>query len=140
MKPTLTIGKLVGRLDSGTNQSERLQALKELQNLAKKHPDDVGAAALRKILDLLRRGDGNDEENQDILDLVFRLVEIRGNTAAVLNTSIVLADVSNVEVLLDMLEHKDILIGVSASQILTEIHTNSASDLERSIQQCPNGV
>lgn len=138
--PTIQIGKLVGRLDGGSSRNERLQTLKELRILAKKNSEDVGLFALQKTMDMLRRDGGNVEECQDILELVHRLVENRDNAAATENTILLLSDTSNVELLLDLLEHEDILIGVTASQILTELHSNNGVYLEKSIQQCPDGI
>ena len=43
------------------------------------------------------------------------------------------------ELLLDLLEHEDAVVGVMTSEILTVIHGISGSALEQAIQDCPAG-
>jgi hypothetical protein len=88
----------------------------------------------------LLREQGTTEEHQEALDLVHRLVSTKDVTAALDNTSIILSNTGNVELLLDLLEHEDRIIGVMTSQILTEIHTRSGTTLEKQIHDCPNGM
>jgi hypothetical protein len=46
---------------------------------------------------------------------------------------------TTVELLLDLLEHSDPVVGVMTSEILTSIHSVAGSSLELAIQECPAG-
>jgi hypothetical protein len=46
----------------------------------------------------------------------------------------------HVELLLDLLEHDEVLIGVMASEILMKMHSVASDVLERRIQDCPAGL
>lgn len=129
------------RLESGTSTlRERLSAINELQNIARVEPEEVGLFALQKIMDILRRDDSSIEELQEALDLVEKLVARRSNSGAgKSNSELLLSDTSNIELLLDLLEHDDVITGVTAIKILTDLHLNDSVYLEKSIQQCPNG-
>ena len=135
--PIVLIQQLVSRLENATT-SERLDALQELQTLARSEAKLVGAYALQKVLDFLK-DQGSAEEYQEALDLIDRLIKNRDKDAALANTEIVLTVTSNVELLLDLLEHKDATVGVMTSQILTEVHANDPIKLESCIQDCPAG-
>lgn len=134
-----TAKQLVGRLEDATS-SERIDALLELQTLAKTDGRVVGELTLQRVLDFLRE-QGSTEEYQESLDLIYKLVKnVRDPTTSKKNSSIILANISNVELLLDLLEHEDLTVGVMTSQILTEVHTNEGRDLEKQIQDCPAGM
>jgi hypothetical protein len=134
----VTIKQFTDRLQNATS-SERLVALQELQGLARSEPAIVGECALQRVLDFLKE-QGSTEEYQESLDLIDRLVKCRDRTAAAANTSIILSSVSNIELLLDLLEHQDLTVGVMTSQILTEVHANEPRVLELQIQECPAGA
>ena len=134
---SLVIKQLAHRLESASS-SERIDALQELQSLARTSPDLVGEIALKKTFDLLRE-QSSAEEYSEALDLTSRLVKCRDKAIALANTRTVLSDTSNVEMLLELLEHEDLTVGVMTSQILTELHANDGSTLEAQIQQCPEG-
>ena len=134
---TVTIKQLAYRLESSSS-NERIDALQELQSLARSAPDLVGDIALRKTFDLLRE-QSSAEEYSEALDLTSRLVKCRDKNIALANTRTLLSDTNNVELLLDLLEHSDLTVGVMTSQILTELHANDGPALEAQIQQCPDG-
>ncbi len=90
------------------------------------------------MLDFLKE-QGSSEEYQEALDLIFRLVKSKDKVAAKKNADIILEETGNVELLLDLLEHEDPIIGVTTSQILTEIHAVDGASLEAQIQMCPDG-
>ena len=136
--PTVLVQQLVSRLENATT-SERLDALQELQSLARAEAKLVGEYALQKVMDFLK-DQGSSEEYQEALDLIDRLIKNRDKDAAMVNTDIILSVTSNVELLLDLLEHKDPTVGVMTSQILTEVHANAPSKLEMRIQDCPAGM
>ena len=99
---------------------------------------EVGKNSLQRLIDLLKEH-GSSEEYQEALELVSRLVKTKDGVARASNASIILSDVMNVELLLDLLEHEDILVGVITSEILTEIHSIAGRSLELAIQECPAG-
>jgi aminopeptidase N len=133
-----TVRQLLNRLDDATS-SERIDALQELQSVARTEPSIVGRYCLQKVLEFLRE-QGSQEEYEESLDLIFRLVKCRSREVAAANSAIILADKKNVELLLDLLEHETMTVGVMASQILTEIHSNDSGKLENQIQDCPAGT
>jgi len=94
---------------------------------------------LQKLIEILK-DQASSEEYQEALELISRLVKNKDRIAAASNTSIVLSDISNVELLLDLLEHQDAIVGVMTSELLTEIHSVSGGSLELAIQECPAGV
>lgn len=132
-----TIKQFVHRLDSATS-AERIDALQELQTLARSEPGVVGEQVLRKVFRILRE-QSTPEEYAEALDLTSRLLTNRDRSAASNNVNIILQDVENVELLLDLLEHEDLTVGIMTSQILTEIHNGNGEVLEKQIQQCPDG-
>ena len=110
-----------------------------MQALAKSNALEVGKHSLQRLVDLLKE-QGITEEYEEALDLINRLVKTKDPAAAASNTAIILADVMNVELLLDLLEHSDPLVGVMTSEILTEIHSVAGASLELAIQDCPAGI
>ncbi len=134
---SLQVKQLAHRLESASS-TDRIEALQELQTLSRTSPDVVGEYALRKTFDLLRE-QSSAEEYAEALDLTSKLIKCRDKKIALANTKIILEDTSNVELLLDLLEHSDLTVGVMTSQILTELHGNDGSTLESQIQQCPDG-
>ncbi len=133
----LQIKQLAHRLES-TSSPERIEALQELQSLARSEPASVGEHALSKCFKILRE-QSNPEEYAEALDLASRLINCRDRNAARNNTSIILSDSGNVELLLELLEHEDLTVSVMTSQILTELHTADSVSLEARIQECPDG-
>lgn len=131
------IKQLAHRLES-TSSAERIEALGELQSLARSDPATVGEAALLKAFKILREH-SNPEEYAEALDLTSRLISCSDKAAARGNSSIILSDARNVELLLELLEHEDMTVGVMTSQILTELHVADGNLLEVRIQDCPDG-
>jgi aminopeptidase N len=132
------VRQLLNRLEDATSV-ERLDALQELQTEAKSEPEIVGRLCLQRVLESLRE-QGSHEEYEESLDLISRLVKCRNRDVARANTAIILNDKKNVELLLDLLEHETMTVGVMASQILTEVHSNDGERLENQIQDCPAGT
>jgi hypothetical protein len=132
------VKQLANRLENATN-TERVDALQDLQGISKQSPEAskiVGELALKKVLDFLKE-QGSSEEYQEALDLIYRLV--KNKTAGKGNTELILGETGSVELLLDLLEHEDLMVGVMSSQILTEIHSNDGATLESQIMMCPDG-
>jgi hypothetical protein len=96
----VTIRQLTSRLENATS-SERLDALQELQTIARSEAKLVGDHALQNVLDFLKE-QGSAEEYQESLDLIDRLIKTRDKNAAATNTSIILSNVGNVELLLGL--------------------------------------
>eukprot|EP01035_Chromulina_nebulosa_P029590 gene29590-39239_t len=143
MEVTVTqIKQLTLSLESNSTSGERLAALEDLQHIVKKQNMAmiVGQYALEAILQFLRQQQATVEEHQEALDLIYRLLKNREADAAAANASIILSDPSYIELLLDLLEHEDLSVGVMASQIMTEIHSQDGAALESQIQQCPDGM
>lgn len=132
-----SVRQLLNRLEDATS-SERLDALQELQTFAKTEPSIVGKHCLQKVFEHLRER-GSPEEYEESLDLIYRLVKCKNREVATQNSTIIVADKKNVELLLDLLEHETMTVGVTASQILTEIHSSTPAQLESQIQDCPAG-
>lgn len=74
------------------------------------------------------------------MELISKLVKSKVSNAAELNTKIIVQEMNHVELLLDLLEHENVLIGVMASEILTSMHAVARNDLEKTIQDCPAGL
>lgn len=134
----VVVKQLAFRLENATS-IERIDALQELQSITKTEPDVVGAISLQKVLDLLREH-GSSDEYQEALDLIYRLIKCKDKGAAKANSTLILSEQSNIELMLDLLEHEDLMIGVMTSQILTELHANDGLQLETQIQLCPDGT
>lgn len=94
----VSIRQLTSRLENATS-SERLDALQELQMLARSEAKSVGEYALQSVLDFLKE-QGSPEEYQECLDLIDRLIKTRDKGAAIANAGIILSVVGNVELLL----------------------------------------
>ena len=158
---TTQIKQLALSLENNSTSGERLSALEDLQHIAKKQNMAalVGVHALSTILHFLSQQQATVEEYQEALDLIYRhalnqfaadygsfdfcmirLVKSREGDTAASNASIILSDTSYIELLLDLLDHEDLTVGVMASQILTEIHSQDGTTLEAQIQKCPDGV
>ena len=90
---------------------------------------------MQLLLDLLKE-QGSTEEYQEALDLIYRLIKCpKDPKAAVTNSELILqTKVDNIELLLELLEHMDMVVGITTSQILTEIHANCGPLLELAIQ------
>ena len=110
-----------------------------MQTLAKSYPADVGQTSLQVILDLLR-DHGTAEEYQECLELLSLLIKNGNETVSKENANHLVSEASNVELLLDLLEHEDGLIGIMASEILRDAHSLAPAKLEQSIQDCPAGM
>lgn len=134
----ITIKQLSGRLEASSS-IERVDALSELQGLSRSAPDLVGEHALPAVLQILR-SQGTAEEYSEALDLLSRLINTKDRDIARANTARILGSEGNVELLLDLLEHSDLMVGVMTSQILTELHSNDGAGLEAQIQFCPDGI
>jgi len=139
MSQTKNIKKLANRLENASSVTERLAALTELQSLAKTEAEEVGLYALQIVIDQLTHAT-ESEEYLEILDLMEKLVRSKNKEVNVKNSKSILAESRNVETLLELMGHDDITISIIASQILTELHANDGIYLEKTIQQCPNGL
>ncbi len=142
MKPSASlvssVRNLANRLENAT-AVERIDALTELQSLARSESSLVGIHALQKVLYMLRE-QGSTEEYQEALDLINRLVTTRDHTASMENIAIIMNDTSNIELFIDLLEHEDITVGLFTSQILSEIHARDGLALEKCIHDCKAGM
>lgn len=134
----MSIRQLINRLEDATT-SERLDTLGELLALARSNPRETGELALSRILAFLKE-QGSAEEYEESLDIIGKLLKSKDEESSVLNSSIVLSEVSNVELLLDLLEHNNSSIGIMASQILADLHSIDGRMLEKQIQECPEGI
>lgn len=137
MTSNVVIKQLTSRLESSVS-AERIDALQELQAASRTSPDMVGELALKNVFDLLRSQSSSDEYSE-ALDLTSRLIKTRDRDASMKNTQRILSDETSVELLLDLLEHSDMMVGVMTSEILTELHSNDREGLEAQIQKCPDG-
>jgi hypothetical protein len=81
---------------------------------------------------------GSDEEHCECLDILHKLIQYDVTKKS--NIQILVQDITNIELLLDLLEHDTITISVMSSQILSQIHCQDAIALETSIQLCPTGM
>lgn len=143
-----TVNNLVCRLQC-TKTSESLLVLQGLQALARVNPLDVGNYSIQALFDFLKKENVTPDDMQEFqetfqetLDLICRLVNSRDSEASLSNTKIVLGSegTRNVELLLNLLENKDMTIGIMASQILTELHRKAGPELEVIIQDCQDGM
>jgi hypothetical protein len=126
-------------MDIDQNNSFILYLFDVFQALAKSNPADVGETSLQVVLDLLR-DHGTAEEYQECLELLSILIKNGNESISQENANYLVAESSNVELLLDLLEHEDGLIGIMASEILRDAHLLSPGRLEQSIQDCPAGM
>ena len=132
------VKQLTNRLETAS-LTERLDALQELQSLARTEANLIGQLSLQTVVDLLKEQSGV-EEYQEALDLIHRLVTSRDHTTSQANVGLFLNHSGNIELLLDLLEHEDPTVGVMTSQILTEIHSKDGLTLEKQIHACPAGM
>lgn len=96
---------------------------------------------MTQIFHLLKDlGGGETEEIIESLELISKLVKTKQENGSELNTKLILTEMSQVELLLDLLEHEDVLVGVMASDILTRMHSVASKELEQTIQDCPAGL
>lgn len=91
------------------------------------------------MLELLKEN-GESDEYVEALELISKLVKPKNGPAAIKNAQIIVKNIMNVELLLDLLEHEDGLVGVMSSEILTNVHAIAAESLELAIQECPAGM
>ncbi len=134
----LKVRQLSIRLEDA-NSSERLAALEELQQLARINPRLVCLEALPRIIQVLQER-SSTEEYTECLYVLDSLVKCKDSAVTAANTELILSDNSNIELLLDLLDHTEATIGVMASQVLTELHACNAVRLEELIQHCPDGM
>ena len=97
------------RLDDASS-IERINALQQLQNLCRAAPDVVGNLALHRIFKFLYE-QNITEECMETLDVIIRLIKIKNDDISRTNVELILSSVSNVELLLDLLEHEDLTVG-----------------------------
>jgi hypothetical protein len=110
-----------------------------IQSHAKTQSEEVGKHSIQLVINLLKEN-GEPDEYLEALELIARLVKPKGGVAGSSNSALILRDVSNVELLLDLLEHEETLVGVMASEILTSMHSINSEGLEKTIQECPAGM
>ena len=80
-----------------------------------------------------------------VLDLIYRLVKPSDENAgkeenivwAEKNSHSLLGDLS---LLVELLEHTDMVVGITSSQLLTEMHSNCGSDFEKALLDCPGAI
>ena len=73
--------------------------------------------------------------------MISRLLKTNTDSdAAVVNATILVSEIGTVEILLDLLEHEDGLIGIMASDLLRDIHALAPIALENAIHSCPAGM
>lgn len=138
---TIIIKKLANRLENASSMHDRLSALVELQNLSKVENNamEIGTYALQIVLDQLMHCD-TSEEYVEILDLMEKLINSKNKEANIKNSKSILSESRNVETLLELMCHENGTTSIIASQVLTLLHGNDGEFLEKSIQQCPNGL
>ena len=121
------------------NTTERIEALEELQRLARVHPRLVCQEALPRILQVLQE-QGSNDEYAECLYVMDALIKCKDQAVKIDNANMILQESSTVELLLDLLEHNNPSIGVMTSQVLTLLHEANSTRLEALIQQCPEGM
>ena len=131
------VKQLISRLDNARNSNERLETLEKINAFCRSNAE-LGVQFLTRIVELLH-DEGTAEETQECLDIIFKLMKFDPSQNHN-NIIALLQDSSNVELLLDMLEHENITVAVMTSQILSQIHTQNPNALENAIQSCPNGM
>ena len=105
-----TVHQYLHRLDDNSS-IERVNALQQLQNLSRSVPDLVGQLVIPRIFKFLYE-QNNTEECMETLDVIVRLLTRKNNDASIQNVNLVLSTSSNIELLLDLLEHDDLTVGV----------------------------
>ena len=131
------VKQLISRLDNARNSNERLETLEKINSFCRSNAEQ-GIQFLSRLVELLH-DEGSAEETQECLDIIFKLMKFDPSKDHH-NINVLLQESSNVELLLDMLEHQDITVAVMTSQILSQIHTQNPHVLENAIQSCPNGM
>ena len=131
------VKQLISRLDNARNSNERLETLEKINAFCRSNAEQ-GVQFLTRLIELLH-DEGSAEETQECLDVIFKLMKFDPSPNHN-NINALLQDSSNVELLLDLLEHENITVAVMTSQILSQIHTQNPSMLENAIQSCPNGM
>ncbi len=139
MSKAIIIKKLANRLENASSGNDRVIAIKELQEVTKTEPEEVGLYSLQVVIDQLNHAEST-EEYQEILCLMEGLVKSKNKEANIKNSKSILSEVRNVETLLELMGHDDVLISIMASNLLTLLHENDGAYLEKCIQQCPNGI
>jgi hypothetical protein len=134
---SINIKQYLNRLDDSSS-GERIQALEELQNFTRTSPILVGELSIQRVFEFLYDR-GSSEEYLESLDLLHRLISSRDTAAAIYNVDLILSNKTNVELLLDLLEHHDITVAVMVSQVLTQLHHHRSIRLESLIQDYPDG-
>ena len=105
-----TVKQYLHRLDDSSS-IERVNALQQLQNLSRSSPDIVGHLAIPRIFKFLYE-QNIAEECMETLDVIVRLInKSRNNDASLANVNMILSSSSNIELLLDLLEHEDLTVG-----------------------------
>lgn len=97
------------RLDDASS-IERINALQQLQNLCRAAPDVIGSLALHRIFKFLYE-QNIAEECMETLDVIIRLIKIKSDDISRNNVDMILSNISNVDLLLDLLEHEDLTVG-----------------------------
>ena len=131
------VKQLISRLDNARNSNERFETLEKINSFCRSNAEQ-GIQFLSRLVELLH-DEGSAEETQECLDIIFKLMKFDPSKDHH-NINVLLQESSNVELLLDMLEHQDITVAVMTSQILSQIHTQNPHVLENAIQACPNGM
>ena len=131
------VKQLISRLDNARNSSERLETLERINTFCRSNAEQ-GLQFLSRLIELLH-DESSEDETQECLDILFKLMKFDPSQNHQ-NITTLLQDTSNVELLLDMLEHENITVAVMTSQILSQIHSLNPNALENAIQSCPNGM
>lgn len=132
------IRALTFRLEDST-KDERLKALSELQTIAKRESHLVAELSTQSLMEALQE-QGEAEEYAEVLSVFDILVKAEEDDVAFANLEILLQDRVNVEVLLELLEHTDMTVSVTTSQLLVDMHNINGDKLEQLIQDCPDGM
>lgn len=132
------IRALTFRLEDST-KDERLKALSELQTIAKRESHLVAELSTQSLMEALQE-QGEAEEYAEVLSVFDILVKAEEDDVAFANLEILLQDRVNVDVLLELLEHTDMTVSVTTSQLLVDMHNINGDKLEQLIQDCPDGM
>lgn len=132
------IRALTFRLEDST-KDERLKALSELQTIARRESKLVAELSTQSLMEALQE-QGEAEEYAEVLSVFDILLKTDEEGVAFANLEILLQDRVNVEVLLELLEHSDMTVSVTTSQLLVDMHNINGDKLEQLIQDCPDGM
>jgi hypothetical protein len=133
----MEVEQYLHRLDD-INLCERLNALQELRFFSRNDSKLVGEQAIGAIFNFLSEHE-TSEEYQECLDLLTRLISDRDKSISEKNAKLILSSGRNIELLLDLLEHKDSSVAIMSNQLLTELHVVDRVELETLIQSYPSG-